>query len=156
MIYNKYKSNIWGIFMGYKFKIEKNQKKYIFVLYPNNSNIQPIGESCDYDSISECSKALSQFRKIIKQTNTEYSTIDSNLVSCVYAANDLKDRLKNPNSLEIISAECYNEGEDTIVKIEYSAENIVGGTKEDDYYCIVNTPTENNGQWYCTLKPIFY
>lgn len=59
--------------MGYKFKIEKNQKKYIFVLYPNNSNIQPIGESCDYDSISECSKALSQFRKIIKQTNTEYS-----------------------------------------------------------------------------------
>lgn len=117
---------------------------------PDYEDIVEIEELYD-DLLNEEQSMITNYDKI----KAMYA-IDSNLVSCVYAANDLKDRLKNPNSLEIISAECYNEGEDTTVKIEYSAENIVGGTKEDDYYCIVNTPTENNGQWYCTLKPIFY
>ena len=81
--------------------------------------------------------------------------VDSNTVACVFAVNKLKDQLKNPSSLEIISAKCYELVGTVYIWINYSASNSYGGTVESDYYCVVDNPTEENGQWSCKLDDLF-
>lgn len=51
----------------YKYKIiKKDSGKYVFRLYPNNSNSQPIGVSGQsFNNKIECNKALELFKEII-------------------------------------------------------------------------------------------
>jgi hypothetical protein len=52
----------------YKFKINSIEGKYVFQLYPNNSNTQPIGECWKkYSDIDSCRKALDSFKEIISK-----------------------------------------------------------------------------------------
>ena len=52
---------------NYKFKITERDDGFVFVLYPNNSNTQPIGVSGDsFSNKALCERALSIFRDIVK------------------------------------------------------------------------------------------
>lgn len=53
---------------GYKYRI-KRDTGFKFLLYPNNSNHQPIGESESYSTRKECIDALNQFRGILIMDN---------------------------------------------------------------------------------------
>lgn len=81
--------------------------------------------------------------------------IDANVVSCIFAANQLKKQLKNPSSLDIINASCGNADGTIAIKLSYKASNNVGGAVENTYYCLVDTPKENNGSWSCKLDDLF-
>lgn len=83
------------------------------------------------------------------------SILSEEVVGCVYVANKLKDQLKNPNSLNIISANCINDKTSMYIEMVYSASNSLGGTVENKYYCIIDIPTENNGKWSCKLDDLF-
>lgn len=85
----------------------------------------------------------------------EKNKIDANVVSCIFAANKLRAMLKNPNSLKLYSAKCYDDKVMVSIDLEYSAENNVGGTLEDHYYCLIDPPIENNGEWSCKLTDFF-
>ena len=85
----------------------------------------------------------------------ELMKIDSNVVSCVYAVKYLRKNLKNPSSLQLYSAQCCShEGKD-VVKFKYSATNSYGGAITDDYYFVLTTPKEKNGQWSCKMDETF-
>lgn len=50
---------------SYKWKIIYENNKYIFIIYPNNSNTQEIGRSSEYNSEKECLEAFKNFKKFI-------------------------------------------------------------------------------------------
>lgn len=56
----------------YKFTFKIKNDKCRFELYPNNSNTQLLGYSCDYDSYNESLDGLEKFIEYIKN-----NTIDS-------------------------------------------------------------------------------
>lgn len=78
-------------------------------------------------------------------------------VAGVFAINKLKGRLKNPSSLEVLSVNSITYIDTCMIKIDYTAENNVGGTKEGTYYCLVNAPTydKNSNKWSCGLNSLF-
>ena len=85
-------------------------------------------------------------------------TLSDGTVACIYAANILKDNLKNPSTLNVISASCVKDTtfETIYIKIDYAADNNVGGTVENEYYCMVDVPIEDeNGNWSCKLDDLF-
>lgn len=47
------------------YEIKRNENKFYFVLYPNNSNTQELGQSVEYNSEKECKKAIDKFKSII-------------------------------------------------------------------------------------------
>lgn len=100
----------------------------------------------EYDDLLMAEQAMiKNYDKIEKMV-----AIDENLVSCVYAAQKLQARLKNPSSLQIISAKCCNTPTKVAVKLDYSATNDLGGTVESTDYCLVVPPTQNEqGEWTC-------
>lgn len=49
----------------YKFVIEKEDKGYLFILYPNNSNTKEVGRSIYYLNKSQCLKALNDFKLFV-------------------------------------------------------------------------------------------
>lgn len=54
----------------YKYKVENKDSGYIFVLYPNNSNTQPIGQSVTIaNSYKECLEQLNDFKNFVKNSN---------------------------------------------------------------------------------------
>lgn len=53
----------------YKFLIKKEDEKWFFGLYPNNSNTQPIGISKLYYSKKMCENGLKNFKLIISKMN---------------------------------------------------------------------------------------
>lgn len=54
----------------YKFKIEKDSGKYIFAMYPNNSNSQPIGISGEkFATYRQCEEGILKFKKIVRETS---------------------------------------------------------------------------------------
>ena len=114
-----------------------------------------------YDDIAEIKELYDDLLKAEQEMITNYdkieamNKIDSNVVSCVFAANKLRDQLKNPNSLEILSAKCYENDGTVAIMIDYNASNDLGGTVEDYYYCLLDTPTEDNGTWSCKLDHLF-
>ena len=50
--------------MGYKYLIKPTDKNYLFGLYPNNSNSQPLGISKEYKSITEAEDGIKNLKKI--------------------------------------------------------------------------------------------
>lgn len=79
-------------------------------------------------------------------------------VAGVFAINKLKGELKNPSSLEVLSASSIvYDDTSIIIKIDYTAENKMGGTDEKAYYCLVNTPAydKNSNEWSCGLDSLF-
>jgi len=56
---------------GYKFRIEKEDKGYVFRLYPNNNNKQPIADSKVYKTKAICKNALEEFRIFVRTNNAE-------------------------------------------------------------------------------------
>ena len=114
-----------------------------------------------YEDIVEIMEEYDDLLKAEQDMITNYdkieamNKIDANVVSCVFAANKLKEHLKNPNSLEIIEAECGIDGDTIAVKLDYKADNSIGGSVEDEYYCLMDTPVENNDKWTCQLDAYF-
>lgn len=54
----------------YKYKVENIDSGYIFVLYPNNSNTQPIGQSVKVaNSYKACLEQLNDFKNFVKSSN---------------------------------------------------------------------------------------
>lgn len=81
-------------------------------------------------------------------------------VACIFAVNNLKDYLKNPSTLELISAEGYNVqsiSSAIIFKLDYAAANDIGGTVENTHYCIVVVPSydSNTNQWTCRFEEFY-
>ena len=114
-----------------------------------------------YDDVMEIKNLYNDLLKDEQAQIKNYDKIESmfslskEAVGCIYATNTLKENLKNPNSLNLITASCIIDSDEMYIKIEYSASNDVGGTVENDYYCVVDTPTENNGNWTCGLEHLF-
>lgn len=81
-------------------------------------------------------------------------------VACIYTVNQLKDRLKNPLSLTLISANIVRDtkgDKSTIaVKIDYTASNSLGGESKSSYYCLLYTPQydRDSQQWHCEMEEI--
>lgn len=50
----------------YRYAIEKEDKGYLFILYPNNNNNQEIGRSVYYLEEKECSRALEDFKLFVR------------------------------------------------------------------------------------------
>lgn len=93
-----------------------------------------------------------QIQEKLKVTDSE--------VAAIYAINVLKDRLKNPSSLEIISAGVTSHTDISstwYVEINYTAANDVGGNLEDVFYWEVEVPVynENTDRWSCGSDPDF-
>jgi hypothetical protein len=114
-----------------------------------------------YDDLIEIQEEYDDLLMAEQEMITNYdkivamNTIDSKLVSCVFAANRLKERLKNPSSLEINSAYCYESDMTDYVKINYSASNDLGGMKDGEYYCMTTIPTEKDGVWQCAYDSYY-
>lgn len=63
---------------GYKFKIECVGDGYVFRLYPNNSNTQPIAESPEYKTVVDCRVALNSWRRFVKDNDiSRYVLVES-------------------------------------------------------------------------------
>lgn len=96
------------------------------------------------NDIYDISCQLTEEGKIVIKIAYNINNYDKNYVSCYAAINILKDRLKNPESLQIheisyssdvICMEC----EDAIgVKIDYSAQNSFGGYNRDNYHVLID------------------
>lgn len=96
------------------------------------------------NDIYDISCQLTEEGKIAIKIAYNINNYDKNYVSCYAAINILKDRLKNPESLQIhevsyasdvICMEC----EDAIgVKIDYSAQNSFGGYNREDYHILID------------------
>lgn len=114
-----------------------------------------------YDDLMEIKNLYDDLLNDEQAQITNYDKIESmfslseETVGCIYATNKLMSQLKNPNSLNLISASCYSGSNSMYIKIEYSADNNLGGTVEDEYYCMVDIPTESNGIWTCELEEQF-
>ena len=95
-------------------------------------------------------------------------TVSEEVVAGVFPANALKERLKNPSSLKILSAgysSSYDEIDKeygikdvmgAVVKLDYTATNDMGGEVEDTYYCWQFVPVEEDGKWTCKYNDIFW
>ena len=63
---------------GYKFKIESVGDGYVFRLYPNNSNTQPIAEPPEYKTVVECRAALNSWKRFVKDNDiSRYVFVES-------------------------------------------------------------------------------
>lgn len=118
----------------------------------------------DYDELLKSEQEqIKNYDKI-----KEMFTVSEEVVAGVFAANALKERLKNPSSLKILSAgysSSYDEidkeygMEDVmgaVVKLDYTATNDMGGEVEDTYYCWQYVPVEEDGKWTCKYNDIFW
>ena len=81
--------------------------------------------------------------------------LDRETVACIATAQKLKGMLKNPSTLKITGVEVRKEKIKYIVKLDYSAENNVGGTVEDTYYCSFSDINEEDGKWTYRLDFVF-
>lgn len=80
-------------------------------------------------------------------------------VAAVFVVQKIQNRLVNPNSLEVISVQVGQSASGYYnVCIEYSAENSMGGRKENSYYASVDVPTydASSQTWSCKYEDIFF
>ena len=78
--------------------------------------------------------------------------------AAVFVVQKIQNRLVNPNSLEVISVQVGQSASGYYnVCIEYSAENSMGGRKENSYYASVDVPTydASTQTWSCKYEDIF-
>lgn len=50
---------------SYKWQINHTNNKYIFCIYPNNSNTQEVGNSIEYDTKKECIDKYLEFKEYV-------------------------------------------------------------------------------------------
>lgn len=83
--------------------------------------------------------------------------LNSTEVAGVFSVKQLMGELKNPSSLELLSASSVINTTSIAVKIDYTAENSMGGTNEKTYYCLVSIPTYDEAldEWSCSLEESF-
>ena len=118
-----------------------------------------------YGELEEIRESYNDLLEEERATVKDYDKIEplfelnATEVSAVYAVQQLKDRLKNPSSLKLLSVAISKPYENTSVpiKIDYTAENNIGGTVEDTYYCVVSLATydKDNDTWSCGLESLF-
>ena len=85
--------------------------------------------------------------------------ITSEEIAAVFVVQKIQNRLKNPNSLEVISVQVGQSASGYYnVCIEYSAENNIGGREEGSYYASVDAPTydESTQTWSCKYEDMFF
>lgn len=117
-----------------------------------------------YEDLIEIRELYEDLLNAEQEQVTNYDRIEGmfslsyETVACIYATNKLKENLKNPSTLNVISASCVKDSsfETLCIKIDYTADNNVGGTVEDEYYCMVDVPIKDeNGNWSCKLDDLF-
>lgn len=59
--------------MVYKYLIKPTDKNYLFGLYPNNSNAQPLGISKEYKSITEAENGIKNLKNIINNNLLKFN-----------------------------------------------------------------------------------
>lgn len=117
-----------------------------------------------YDSLKEIKSLYDELLNAEQAMIVNYDKIEEMFVldeleiMTIYAVNDLKSGLKNPNTLELFSAEITKDLflDFYVVYIEYSAENSLGGKVENSYYSVVESAQdEKTGEWLCKLEAVF-
>lgn len=68
------------------YKIIQEDGKWLFCLFPNNSNRQEVGRSKLFDSYNDCVNGVQAFRKLIIENHI--NSIDSPFVSVLEFRND--------------------------------------------------------------------
>ena len=63
------------------YKINQKNGKWLFQLFPNNSNRQEVGSSMLFDSYEECVAGVAKFRNLILENHI--NSLDSTFVSVV-------------------------------------------------------------------------
>ena len=56
------------------YKIKENNGRYHFELYPGNSHTFPIGQSKEYENLTECLTAISDFRSFVSDNGLDEET----------------------------------------------------------------------------------
>jgi len=116
-----------------------------------------------YSSLKEIRDLYNDLLIAEQEQITNYDKIESMFrlsdmeVAAIYAVNELKERLKNPYSLELISISVSSNDESAAIKVVYSASNDFGGNIDDEFYCLVDTPIYNRDAdtWSCKLEDMF-
>ncbi len=108
----------------------------------------------EYDSL------LMEEQQMVKNYDQIQSMLKLNEddIAGIFTAGKLQERLKNPNSIGLISVtKKEDDDKNLIVKIVYSANNSFGGTAESVYYTILTQPTynEENDVWECGFERSF-
>lgn len=118
---------------------------------PTYEDLMDIRESYD-DLLKEEQASILNYDKI-----QDMFTLSEKDVAAIYTVHQLKDRLKIPSSLELLSVEVASETETMAVKVDYLAANDVGGMLEDTFYCLVDTPIYDaqSKQWSCKLEDLY-
>lgn len=110
----------------------------------------------DYDDLLlKEQETIKNYDKIEEQLKVTASD-----VAIIYSANQFKPKLKNPSSLEIISASVTpvnSEDGGYYVKLDYTATNSFGAALEDIVYWQVEQPVydESTDQWSCKTNDDF-
>ena len=114
-----------------------------------------------YENVKEIQDLYNELLKEEQEMITDYEkieemyVIDENVAGSIFAAKTLKSLLKNPNSLELLSASCGKAEGKMVIKLEYVATNGFGGASDDDFYCLIEMPKEENGVWNCELEEAY-
>lgn len=88
----------------------------------------------------------------------EDTSINENDIAGIFAVRTLQETLKNPHSIKLFSVTKKEDSSgNIIVKIEYSAENSLGGSVENDYYTVLTKPNYNQEEdvWSCGFEDGF-
>ena len=118
-----------------------------------------------YEDLVEIQNGYNDLLMEEQETIQNYDQIQEKLkltdldIAAIYTANQLKGMLKNPSSLELLSAGVAIDDKDPkyYVKLVYTAANNVGGNIEDTFYWIVTKPSYDEAQerWGCRTEPDF-
>lgn len=68
-----------GAMRGYR--IDQHEGKWVFQLFPNNSNKQEVGNSALFDSYKECVAGVAKFRNLVLENHI--NSLDSAFISVV-------------------------------------------------------------------------
>lgn len=119
-----------------------------------------------YEDLVEIQNGYDDLLLKEQETIQNYDKIEEQLkvtasdVAIIYSANQFKPKLKNPSSLEIISASVTpvdSEDGGYYVKLDYTATNGFGAAVEDIVYWEVDQPVydEAADQWSCKTDDDF-
>jgi len=116
---------------------------------------------------SDLKEAQALYNDLLKEEQSlvrQYDLIEKKLalteyeVAAIFSIQELKQYLKNPSSLKLISLSVTkNSLDEYFVKIDYSATNDFGGNVDDTFYTSTDLPTYDSTQktWSCKFTNMY-
>ena len=125
----------------------------------------------DYTELKEIQKMYNDLLNAEQETIKNYDKIEEQLTlsdveaCCVYTAEYIKPMLKFQSSFKIVKIETLREyskadsayKQKIYVKMNFTADNSMGGSIEHTYYSVFNAPTYNDvsKEWDCEFESFF-